>query len=87
MCVCHRFVIFICLYLKSFLFGGVGRYPYKYVCVCAHFQVSQISSIFESLLDEEEKCLKENSVTSVKWAEVVLNVNNIIKVSSFERRL
>ncbi|KAK3530270.1 hypothetical protein QTP86_022422 [Hemibagrus guttatus] len=42
-------------------------------------EVSQISSIFESLLDEEEKCLKENPVTSVKWAEVVLNVNNIIK--------
>ncbi|XP_060755074.1 nuclear pore complex protein Nup133 [Neoarius graeffei] len=42
-------------------------------------EVSQISSIFESLLDEEEKCLKENPVTSVKWAEVVLNVNNIVK--------
>ncbi|XP_027034885.2 nuclear pore complex protein Nup133 [Tachysurus fulvidraco] len=42
-------------------------------------EVSGISSIFESLLDEEEKCLKENTVTSVKSAEVVLNVNNIIK--------
>ncbi|KAM9454415.1 nuclear pore complex protein Nup133 [Clarias gariepinus] len=42
-------------------------------------EVSQISSIFESLLDEEERCLKENAVTSVKWAEVVLNVNLIVK--------
>ncbi|KAI4880083.1 hypothetical protein NFI96_025378 [Prochilodus magdalenae] len=42
-------------------------------------EVSQISSIFECLLDEEEKCLKENPVASVKWAEVVLNVNTIIK--------
>ncbi|XP_036413651.1 nuclear pore complex protein Nup133 [Colossoma macropomum] len=42
-------------------------------------EVSQISSIFECLLDEEEKCLKENPVGSVKWAEVVLNVNTIIK--------
>ncbi|KAI5089830.1 nuclear pore complex protein Nup133, partial [Silurus meridionalis] len=42
-------------------------------------EVSRISSIFESLLDEEEKCLKENPVTSVKWAEVVLSVNIIIK--------
>lgn len=42
-------------------------------------EVSRISSIFESLLDEEEKCLKENPVTSVKWGEVVLNVNIIIK--------
>uniref|UniRef100_A0A3B4DZX2 Nuclear pore complex protein Nup133 n=1 Tax=Pygocentrus nattereri TaxID=42514 RepID=A0A3B4DZX2_PYGNA len=42
-------------------------------------EVSQISSIFECLLDEEEKCLKENPVGSVKWAAVVLNVNTIIK--------
>ncbi|XP_030636232.1 nuclear pore complex protein Nup133 [Chanos chanos] len=42
-------------------------------------EVSQISSIFECLLDEEEKALKENPVDSVQWAEVVLNVNNIIK--------
>ncbi|KAL7845456.1 hypothetical protein AOLI_G00236480 [Acnodon oligacanthus] len=42
-------------------------------------EVSQISSIFECLLDEEEKCLKENPVGLVKWAEVVLNVNTIMK--------
>ncbi|XP_066515739.1 nuclear pore complex protein Nup133 [Hoplias malabaricus] len=42
-------------------------------------EVSQISSIFYCLLDEEEKCLKENPVGSVKWAEVVLNINTIIK--------
>ncbi|XP_051559907.1 nuclear pore complex protein Nup133 [Myxocyprinus asiaticus] len=42
-------------------------------------EVSQISSIFECLLDEEEKALKENPDDSVRWAEVVLNVNDIIK--------
>ncbi|XP_062865729.1 nuclear pore complex protein Nup133 isoform X2 [Trichomycterus rosablanca] len=42
-------------------------------------EVSQISSILESLLDEEEKCLKENPAASVQWAEVVLDVNGIIK--------
>ncbi|XP_055060276.2 nuclear pore complex protein Nup133 isoform X1 [Misgurnus anguillicaudatus] len=42
-------------------------------------EVSQISSIFECLLDEEEKGLKENPDESVQWAEVVLSVNDIIK--------
>jgi nuclear pore complex protein Nup133 len=42
--------------------------------------VSQISSVFECLLEEEERTLKENPVDSVKWAEVVLSVNTIIKV-------
>ncbi len=48
-------------------------------CVC--LQVSQISCIFECLLDEEEKALKEHS-DDVRWAEVVLNVNDIVKVHS-----
>lgn len=43
-------------------------------------QVSQISSVFDCLLEEEEQTLKENPVDSVQWAEVVLTVNNIIKV-------
>ena len=43
-------------------------------------QVSGISVIFECLLDEEEKALKENPINSLKWAEVVIDVNNIIKV-------
>lgn len=43
-------------------------------------QVSQISSVFDCLLEEEERTLKENHVDSVQWAEVVLTVNNIIKV-------
>lgn len=43
-------------------------------------QVSQISSVFDCLLEEEERTLKENPVDSVQWAEVVLAVNNIIKV-------
>uniref|UniRef100_A0A673Y274 Nuclear pore complex protein Nup133 n=1 Tax=Salmo trutta TaxID=8032 RepID=A0A673Y274_SALTR len=42
-------------------------------------EVSQISSVFECLLEEEERTLKENPVDSVKWAEVVLSVNTIIK--------
>ena len=45
-------------------------------------QVSQISSVFDCLLEEEEQSLKENSADSVQWAEVVLTVNNIIKVKS-----
>uniref|UniRef100_A0A8C9YUF7 Nucleoporin 133 n=1 Tax=Sander lucioperca TaxID=283035 RepID=A0A8C9YUF7_SANLU len=42
-------------------------------------EVSQISSVFECLLDEEERSLKESPVDSVQWAEVVLTVNNVIK--------
>ncbi|XP_034756929.1 nuclear pore complex protein Nup133 [Etheostoma cragini] len=42
-------------------------------------EVSQISSVFECLLDEEERSLKESPVDSVQWAEVVLAVNNVIK--------
>ncbi|XP_070712502.1 nuclear pore complex protein Nup133 [Pempheris klunzingeri] len=42
-------------------------------------EVSQISSVFDCLLEEEERSLKENPVDSVQWAEVVLTVNNIIK--------
>uniref|UniRef100_H3CLD1 Nuclear pore complex protein Nup133 n=1 Tax=Tetraodon nigroviridis TaxID=99883 RepID=H3CLD1_TETNG len=42
-------------------------------------EVSQISSVFDCLLEEEERTLKESPVESVQWAEVVLTVNNIIK--------
>ncbi|XP_032372217.1 nuclear pore complex protein Nup133 [Etheostoma spectabile] len=42
-------------------------------------EVSQISSVFECLLDEEERSLKESPVDSVQWAEVVLAVNVVIK--------
>lgn len=42
-------------------------------------EVSQISSVFDCLLEEEERSLKENPVDSVQWAEAVLTVNNIIK--------
>lgn len=42
--------------------------------------MSQIASVFECLLEEEERSLKENPVDSVQWAEVVLNVNSVIKV-------
>ncbi|XP_077461332.1 nuclear pore complex protein Nup133 isoform X1 [Stigmatopora argus] len=42
-------------------------------------EVSQISAIFDCLLEEEERSLKENPVDSVQWAEAVLTVNTIIK--------
>ncbi|XP_062404993.1 nuclear pore complex protein Nup133 [Sardina pilchardus] len=42
-------------------------------------EVSGISAIFECLLDEEEKALKENPITSLKWAQIVIEVNVIIK--------
>uniref|UniRef100_A0A1A7XUQ0 Nucleoporin 133 n=2 Tax=Iconisemion striatum TaxID=60296 RepID=A0A1A7XUQ0_9TELE len=42
-------------------------------------EVSQISCVFECLLEEEEQSLKVNPVDSVQWAEVVLTINNIIK--------
>ncbi|XP_024658614.2 nuclear pore complex protein Nup133 [Maylandia zebra] len=42
-------------------------------------EVSQISLVFDCLLEEEERSLKESPVDSVQWAEVVLTVNNIIK--------
>ncbi len=42
--------------------------------------MSQISSVFDCLLEEEECSLKENPVDSVQWAEVVVTINNIIKV-------
>lgn len=42
-------------------------------------KVSAISCILDCLLDEEEKLLQENPVPSAKWAETVVNVNNIIK--------
>ncbi|XP_054843519.1 nuclear pore complex protein Nup133 [Eublepharis macularius] len=42
-------------------------------------EVSQIDAIFECLLEEEEQVLKETPVDSVECAEMVINVNNIIK--------
>ncbi|XP_064177586.1 nuclear pore complex protein Nup133 [Anguilla rostrata] len=42
-------------------------------------EVSQISTIFECLLEEEERTLKDHPVDSVEWGEVVVNINNIIK--------
>ena len=47
-----------------------------------YLQVSQISLVFECLLEEEERRLKENPVASVQWAETVLTVNNILKVKN-----
>ncbi|MEQ2192180.1 hypothetical protein XENOCAPTIV_008186, partial [Xenoophorus captivus] len=42
-------------------------------------QVSQISLLFDCLVEEEERILKENPVDSVQWADVVLTVNTILK--------
>ncbi|OXB74968.1 UNVERIFIED_CONTAM: hypothetical protein H355_011764 [Colinus virginianus] len=42
-------------------------------------EVSQIDSIFGCLLEEEEQILRELHIESVEWAQVVVNVNNIIK--------
>ncbi|XP_068258268.1 nuclear pore complex protein Nup133 isoform X2 [Nyctibius grandis] len=42
-------------------------------------EVSKIDSIFECLLEEEEQILKEMPVESIEWAQIVVNVNNIIK--------
>ena len=44
------------------------------------FKVSQIDSIFECLLEEEEQMLKDMPIESIEWAQIVVNVNNIIKV-------
>lgn len=44
------------------------------------FKVSQIDSIFECLLEEEEQILRDMPMESIEWAQIVVNVNNIIKV-------
>lgn len=46
------------------------------------FKVSQIDSIFECLLEEEEQILKDMPIESIEWAQIVVNVNNIMKVQS-----
>lgn len=42
-------------------------------------EVSQIDTAFESLLEEEENILEENDPVSLEWAQVAVNVNNILK--------
>ncbi|KAM4594856.1 nuclear pore complex protein Nup133 [Fundulus diaphanus] len=42
-------------------------------------EVSQISLLFDGLVEEEERILKENPVDSLEWAEAVLTVNTILK--------
>lgn len=42
-------------------------------------EVSQIDTICECLLEHEEQVLKDTPLESVEWAEVVINVNNILK--------
>ncbi|XP_058496946.1 nuclear pore complex protein Nup133 isoform X2 [Solea solea] len=42
-------------------------------------EVSQVSSVFDCLLEEEDRSLKERPVDSVQWAEVVLAVNTMVQ--------
>nr|XP_020137035.1 nuclear pore complex protein Nup133 isoform X2 [Microcebus murinus] len=42
-------------------------------------EVSQVDTICECLLEHEEQVLKDTLLDSVEWAEVVINVNNILK--------
>ncbi|XP_066091023.1 nuclear pore complex protein Nup133 [Saccopteryx bilineata] len=42
-------------------------------------EVSQIDTICECLLEHEEQVLKDTALDSVEWAEVVINVNSILK--------
>ncbi|XP_067845644.1 nuclear pore complex protein Nup133 isoform X2 [Heptranchias perlo] len=42
-------------------------------------EVSQIDTAFECLLEEEEHFLEENHPLSLEWAQIVINVNNILK--------
>ncbi|XP_069463031.1 nuclear pore complex protein Nup133 isoform X2 [Ambystoma mexicanum] len=42
-------------------------------------EVSQIDSIFECLIDEEQSDLENTPLDSVEWAQIVVNVNNILK--------
>lgn len=42
-------------------------------------EASRIDSVFECLLEEEEKILKEKMVDSVEWGQIVVDINNILK--------
>ncbi|KYO18784.1 nuclear pore complex protein Nup133 isoform X1 [Alligator mississippiensis] len=42
-------------------------------------EVSQINTVFECLLEQEEQILKATPIESVEWAQIVVNVNSIIK--------
>ncbi|XDA90985.1 hypothetical protein R6Z07F_020596 [Ovis aries] len=42
-------------------------------------EASQVDTICECLLEHEEQVLKDTSMESVEWAEVVINVNSILK--------
>eukprot|EP00070_Physeter_catodon_P030612 XP_028337506.1 nuclear pore complex protein Nup133 isoform X2 [Physeter catodon] len=42
-------------------------------------EVSQVDTVCECLLEHEEQVLKDTSLESVEWAEVVISVNSILK--------
>ena len=50
-------------------------------------QVSEIDAIFECLLEKEKQILNDASAQSDEWAEIVISVNNIIKVLDFNTLL
>uniref|UniRef100_A0A6I8N949 Nucleoporin 133 n=1 Tax=Ornithorhynchus anatinus TaxID=9258 RepID=A0A6I8N949_ORNAN len=42
-------------------------------------EVSQVDTIFECLLEEEERVLKETPMECAEWAQLVVSVNSILK--------
>uniref|UniRef100_A0A8C0LPM2 Nuclear pore complex protein Nup133 n=1 Tax=Canis lupus dingo TaxID=286419 RepID=A0A8C0LPM2_CANLU len=42
-------------------------------------EVSRVDTVCECLLEHEEQVLKDTSLESIEWAEVVINVNSILK--------
>ncbi|XP_053463567.1 nuclear pore complex protein Nup133 isoform X2 [Nycticebus coucang] len=42
-------------------------------------EVSQVDTVCECLLEHEEQVLKDTSLDSIEWAEVVISVNSILK--------
>ncbi|XP_023382587.1 nuclear pore complex protein Nup133-like, partial [Pteropus vampyrus] len=45
-------------------------------------EVSQVDTICECLLEHEEQVLRGTALDAAEWAEVVVDVNNILKVVS-----
>uniref|UniRef100_A0A2K5IRV9 Nuclear pore complex protein Nup133 n=1 Tax=Colobus angolensis palliatus TaxID=336983 RepID=A0A2K5IRV9_COLAP len=46
-------------------------------------EVSQVDTICECLLEHEEQVLRDTPMDAIEWAEVVINVNNILKVQKY----
>lgn len=48
--------------------------------MCVLPQVSQVDSVCECLLEHEEQVLQDTAMEAAQWADVVVNVSNILKV-------